>query len=359
MAPAPHASHDAVLRFIDAPESARFEDLALDIFAHQFDLIPAYRRVCERRGRTPALVRDWRQIPPVPALAFKQLDLHCDTPERTFLTTGTTQGGERRGRHCMPDLRLYRASAIGGLKSFLFPDTEQMRIRSLLPTAAMRPESSLAQMGDWALEVFGDSGSTVHAAADRFDFDSLAEAVRQSERDGSPVCVMTTTGALIRFLDHCRDRSWAFRLPHGSRLMDTGGAKGAPRTLSRNGILHACWNTLAIPGYFVTNEYGMTELSSQFYDNVIRDRWQGRFTSRAKAGPPWIRTRILDPGTLEEVAPGETGLLCHTDLANAGTALVVLTEDLGRSTESGFDMLGRVAGAEARGCSLAVEDFIA
>jgi len=354
-----HAVHDKVLAFIHAPQDTEFEALALEVFAHQFECIPAYRRVCERRALTVRTVRDWRAIPPVPTLAFKHLDLCCASPERVFVTSGTTQGTERRGSHAMPDLRLYRAAAVRGMRQFLFPDLDRMCILSLLPATTERPESSLAQMVAWALEEMGSPSSSICASNDRFDFAALPEGLRQSEREGAPVCIMTTTASLLRFFDHCRDHRWSWRLPHSSRLMDTGGAKGAPRTLSRKGLLAACWNTFAIPGYFVVNEYGMTELSSQFYDNVVRDRYSGRFGHRALAGPAWTRTRVLDPGSLEEVASGDTGVLCHTDLANAGSALVVLTEDLGRMTADGFEILGRVSGAEARGCSLSMADYLA
>jgi len=348
-----------VLAFIRDASSADFEGLALDVFAHQFDCIPAYRRVCEQRDRTPATVADWRAIPAVPTLAFKHVALHCGPPQRTFLTTGTTHGTEQRGRHAMPDLRLYHAAALGALKAFLFPDVSDLRILSLIPPATARPESSLAQMVDWAIERFGSAGSTVFATANSLDFSGFAEALRQSERDGGPICIMTTTGALIRFFDRCRDAGWAFRLPHSSRLMDTGGTKSASRTMSRAGILHAIWNIFAIPGYFVTNEYGMTELSSQFYDNVIRDRYHGRGSHRALASPHWLRTLVLDPGSLREVTAGEPGVLCHIDLANAGTAVAVLTEDIGRCTADGLELIGRVQGAESRGCSLALADFLA
>lgn len=306
----------------------------------------------------------WRDIPPVPALAFKQMELRCGPAERTFVSSGTTQGREQRSRHALPDLRLYRAAAIAGLKEFLFPDVPDMRILSLVPAVAEQPESSLAQMVAWGIETFGSASSAVFAADDRFDFEGFGDALRSSALRGSgePVCVLTTTGALLRFLDRCRDAGWSFRLPHSSRLMDTGGAKGAytqgaSRVLSRHGLLQAVWNTFAIPGYFMVNEYGMSELSSQYYDNVIRDRHHGRGTHRAKAGPHWMRTRILDPATLREVTPGEPGLLCHVDLANAGTVLAVLTEDIGRAVKDGFEVIGRAAGAEARGCSLASAEF--
>jgi hypothetical protein len=304
-------------------------------------------------------VSDWRDIPPVPALAFKEVDLCCAPPERVFLTTGTIAGTERRGRHALPDLRLYRAAAVAGMKQFLFPDVADMRILSLITPGSECPESSLGQMVAWAVEDYGAPDSACFAGTGRLDLDGFAQALRQSEREGAPVCIMTTTGALIRLFDLCRAHGWTFRLPHSSRVMDTGGSKGAPRPLSARGVLQACWNTLATPGYFCANEYGMTEMSSQFYDNVIRDRYQGRATHRAKAGPRWVRTLVLDPGSLREVAAGDTGLLCHFDLANVGTAVAVLTEDVGRVVPDGFELVGRAAGAEGRGCSLAAAEFLA
>ncbi len=76
------------------------------------------------------------------------------------------------------------------------------------------------------------------------------------------------------------------------------------------------------------------------------------------AGPPWLRTRVLDPDTLAPVASGATGLLCHHDLANAGSVSVVLSEDLGRAVgDDGIEVLGRVAGAAPRGCGLLLADL--
>ena len=348
-----HAVHEKVLAFIRDSSTGAFEPLALEVFAHQFECIPAYRRVCEARGTTPTSVGDWRDIPPVPVLAFKAAALHCAPPQRVFLSSGTTRGQERRSRHCLPDLRLYHAAAVAGLRSCVFPDVDDMRLLSLIPSADEQPDSSLAQMVSWATAAFGAPGSATFATATTVDVTGLAEALRAAERAGQPVCLMTTTGTLIRFLDRCRDAGWLFRLAHGSRVMDTGGVKGAPRPLSRPGLLHAIWNTLSIPGYFVVNEYGMSELSSQYYDNVIRERYRGRVVHRAKVGSHWLRTRILDPATLRDVTTGEPGLLCHVDLANAGTALAVLTEDVGQWLADGFAVIGRAPGAESRGCSLA------
>jgi hypothetical protein len=295
----------------------------------------------------------------VPIEAFKRVELACGAAERVFLSTGTTRGSQLRSRHAMPDLRLYHASALAGLGRFLFPDCDRMRVVSLVPPAAERPESSLAQMVAWAMEMFADDRSAYATDGAEPDPARCRRLLEECERSGHPCCVMTTTAALIHVIDFAGAAGIAFRLPHGSRIMDTGGDKGAPRRLSRNGLLHACWSTFAVPGYFVVNEYGMAELSSQFYDNVIAERVAGRHRARCKVGPPWTRTLVLDPASLEPVADGASGLLCHFDLANAGTALAVLSEDVGRVAGEGFEIFGRAAGTESRGCSMSAEEWLA
>ncbi|HEY7216371.1 MAG TPA: hypothetical protein VIC28_17250, partial [Thermoanaerobaculia bacterium] len=73
--------------------------------------------------------------------------------------------------------------------------------------------------------------------------------------------------------------------------------------------------------------------------------------------PHWVRVRLLDPETLEEAPAGTPGLIAVFDLANLGSAVHLLTEDLGIVEGDGFRLLGRAAGAELRGCSLVVEEL--
>jgi hypothetical protein len=68
--------------------------------------------------------------------------------------------------------------------------------------------------------------------------------------------------------------------------------------------------------------------------------------------PPWARVQIISPETGREVAEGETGLIRIFDLANVRSVLAIQTEDLGVRRADGFELLGRVASAEPRGCSL-------
>lgn len=139
--------------------------------------------------------------------------------------------------------------------------------------------------------------------------------------------------------------------------MDTGGFKGRSREVMREEMLRLYEEVLAIRAAFRVNEYGMTEMGSQFYDNTLRDRVLGRFRPRFKAIPHWVRTRILGPVTLEELPESEVGLMIHYDLANCGSVIAVETEDLGYRIDEGFEIVGRAPGAEARGCSLTVEEL--
>jgi hypothetical protein len=52
------------------------------------------------------------------------------------------------------------------------------------------------------------------------------------------------------------------------------------------------------------------------------------------------------------------GLLRIDDLANIGSVCAVQTSDLAQRCEGGIVLLGRAPGAVARGCSLAVEEWL-
>jgi hypothetical protein len=336
---------------------ADFSSLALDAFAMQYEENAPYRAFCERRGTTPGQVHDWRAIPAVPTSAFKLLDLACAPPEKVFLTSGTTRGGEERGRHLVPRLELYRESALATFTSAVLSDGLRPRIVALLAPPTLLPNSSLAQMVDWiVLDLAGGRGEYLVDPAG-FDPAQAAERIAATAAAGEPLCLIGLRVLFTRLLDHCRASDRTFSLPADSRIVDTGGPKGG-RALSDAGFLSACWRTFGVAGYYCVNEYGMTELCSQFYDNVLAARFAGSNAARRKVGPPWVRTIAVDPATLEPLPDGAPGILRHVDLANAGSAIAVQTDDLGVTQADGFQLLGRASGAEPRGCALALADLL-
>jgi hypothetical protein len=335
-----------------------FEAWALRVFGHQYVRNPPYRAFCDRRGVTPRTVARWDDVPAVPAAAFRRLDLACGPPEATFRTSGTTGGPEARGRHPVPVLALYDAAALAAFERFVLPDGARPAARLLLPPPALRPDASLVHMCAAVARAFAPRAEWF-AGAGGLDTDRLLATLAEDQARGDAVLLAGPTAAFVALFDAARARGVAFRLGPGSRVMDTGGQKGLARPVSRAGFLRACWAALGVPAYLCVNEYGMTELCSQRYDSVLDDRFHGRsLAPRRLVAPPWLRTRVLDPDTLAPVAPGATGLLCHHDLANAGSVSVVLTEDLGRTVaDDGIEVLGRVPGAPPRGCGLLLAEL--
>ena len=160
--------------------------------------------------------------------------------------------------------------------------------------------------------------------------------------------ILATAFSLKGFLNYLKDKKISLKLPGGSRLMETGGFKGRVKAVSKRALYAECEKRLGIKGEFCFSEYGMTELSSQFYAPA-----SGIFK-----GPSWVRTLVIDPRTGKEAKRGEPGLLRHFDLANRGSVLAIQTEDLGRAKGGGFELLGRAPGADLRGCSLNYEKFL-
>ena len=113
-----------------------------------------------------------------------------------------------------------------------------------------------------------------------------------------------------------------------------------------------------IPASCVVNEYGMTELSTQFYDGTLR---LGKQTDW-KTVPPWARVLVIDPNTGKEAAPKSGGYLI-LDLANLWSMMCVQTQVSGTARVSEAGSLGNLrcwvgqAGAEVRGCSLNAENI--
>ncbi len=346
-----------VREFIRAPDEARFNELACAGFRFQYEGNEAYRRFCDRRGMSPARVADWRDIPAVPVSAFKQADLVvAGLPDgQSFLTSGTTRGAEGRGRHRVPDPEIYRAAALAHFEHCVLADGVRPRFVVLAPSLAEQPQSSLCQMIEWLAASFAPGPPEYFVTGGELDADRLEQRLRELEAGRDAVLLIGVTYAFVQFLDRATERGTRFRLPYGSRLVDTGGTKGRSRSMSRNGLLRAFWERFAVPGYFIANEYGMTEMCSQFYDDAIRNHVAGHKRDRAKIAPPWVRTRVLSPVTLEPVPRGERGLLWHLDLANVGSVMALQTEDLGVEVGEGFEVVGRASGAELRGCALLLE----
>jgi hypothetical protein len=290
----------------------------------------------------------WEEIPAVPANAFKHLELAVAEAELVFLTSGTTRGAERRGRHLVPRLSLYRASLLPPFRHHLLSGAGRMPFLSLIPSAKEVPDSSLSYMVGAAAEALASETRWLVDGIGTLDRAGLRSAMQDAAQSGEPVLLLGTALALLHAVERLEAEP-APPLPAESRVMETGGLKGSGREVGRDELYSRIATATGVPADRIVSEYGMTELLSQLYEPV---RGEGHVP------PPWLKVRALDPVSLEEVGPGEPGLLAFFDLANAGSICHVLTEDVGAVADGRVRLHGRVEGAEPRGCSRAMDELM-
>jgi hypothetical protein len=338
-----------------------FNHLALRVYRFQLEENPIYRAFLSRRLDDALAVERWQDIPHLPTRAFKAAPLITGdeaSVEAVFRTSGTTGGKETRGAHHVRSLELYRRSLAPNFQAHLLPEGEPLRTLALLPSPQEAPESSLSFMVD---EMAGEGGGFFFHPTEGLRVQEFHEALRDAEEEGVALLLAGTAFAFVHWLEVAEREGWVFRLSSGTRILETGGFKGRVKGLPREALYGALAHHFGLGQDRIVNEYGMTELLSQFYEPVLALDYAGGsplLEARFHRGPPWVRTRVLHPLTLEPVEKGAVGILAHLDLANLGSVSALLTEDLGREVPGGFALQGRAPGAEPRGCSLAMEDFL-
>ena len=374
-----------------SPAPAEFAALAHELFALQFAAVPPFRQLCTARGVTPDTFADWRAIPAMPAAAFKELELtSLPAAERTvvFHSSGTTAHRPSRHYHSAESLAVYEASLRPWFARHLLvgrvcpqraatldePHSGALgqtrpTFLCLAPPPAQAPHSSLVHMFATVSRAFGAPDSTFVARAEAdttwsLDFPAALAALIRAEQSGQPLLLLGTAFMFVHLLDELEPRALSLTLPPGSRIMETGGYKGRSRELPK-AELHALLTArLGVSPAALVCEYGMSELSSQAYDQVAGDWWQvtggtrgtpsssTHLAARTFQFPPWCRALVISPESGREVAEGQTGLLRLFDLANVRSVMALQTEDLAVRRGEGFELLGRATQAEARGCSL-------
>ncbi len=347
---------------VDSESSIDWEALARDVFAFQCRAIPAYGKWCAARDADPRRIRALTAIPAVPTSAFKQLRLFAGDDAdivHTFRTSGTT-GSDRGTAHFSREgLALMDVAIDVRAGAMLFPDEIPTRILALAPSPAVDPDRIMARGIARLIDRFGVDGSDFFVGAAGLELDRLLGAFGVAQSVGMAVTIAGATSALVATLEAAEKRGRRYRLPIASRVMHAGGTKRGALPVEGDAVRSRVADLLGIPSNRCINLLGMTELASQFYDGALADHFTGHaIGGDGKVPAPWTRTWVVDPSTGAPLAPGEIGVLRHLDLANVERPLCVQTDDLGVAFASGrFEILGRAAGAEARGCALDLDEW--
>jgi len=316
-----------------------FAALALEVFAHQFERNIPYRRYCEALGKSPENVASWHDIPAVPTDVFKLpgIALRCFPEEETtghFLTSGTTR--EVKGKHEYRSLDLYEASVQGGVAVPFgrHPLFEHHQPFFVSQRATNAPHSSLARM----FEILDNNGTWLIDPEGKFQLENF--------HPEKPAALLGTSIALLKACEEIPPLT----LPEGSWIFETGGSKGLKKSFTPAEVRDRLSSHFGIPESRILNEYGMTELFSQFY------KWGDGETHKA---PPWTAIRVLNVHTGQPAAAGQPGYLEIIDLANLDTVSAIRTQDLAIAQgEREFLLLGRDPEAIARGCSRGVDAIL-
>ncbi len=320
---------EAVLGFITRQEGC-FEDLIHSAHSLQRSRCAPYNAYCESFVEP----RSWREIPAIPLTAFRYASIRSFPAAETicsFRTSGTT--GEGYGEHHFRTLELYRAAAISGWKRVGLP---RRNIFCLMPSPIESPHSSLSCMAGWL------------ALSQRFfpgDWNRLSKSL---SRQTNGAVIFGTALAFLDFFEWLGSRE--ILLPPKSLAVETGGYKGTTRSLAKAELYTLFQIHFGLGEEEIYNEYGMTELSSQFYSRGI---------GNPHFAGPWVRALVVDPESGSECADGKTGVLRIFDLANVGSCCAVQTRDLAVRRGEAFELIGRDPAALPRGCSRLADELLA
>jgi Acyl-CoA synthetases (AMP-forming)/AMP-acid ligases II len=311
-----------------------FETLTLRVFAYQYANNKCYNQWCNLLGSVPQNTTQINQIPFLPIEFFKthKVVSNPNTPLDYFLSSGTT--GTEKSYHYIFDFDLYKQSFNSCFTQFFSEPCEYCFI-ALLPNYLQQQHSSLIYMINSFISqsCYKESG---------FYKDNLSDVIcilKELEGRKIKTILFGVTYALLDLIE-----LEPLQL-QSTLVFETGGMKGRRKETSKP-ALHA----LLKEGFGVGeiySEYGMCELFSQAYS-------KGNGIFECPKQMKVVLSDIYDPLTI--ASPGAKGRINIIDLANIDSCAFIATQDAGKMvSDKAFELLGRIEGADTRGCNLLYE----
>jgi hypothetical protein len=298
--------------------------------AFQRERLPTYTRYLNLIGDAAA------ESPHLPIESFKRSTLCTVAPanvDAVFLSSGTASID--RSRHHVFRLGVYeRSIRVNFERNF---GSGPFTIAAHLP--GYDKSSSLLYMVRCLVRNYGDEASGFFHS----NIDGLRRAVEWSDRYGTQLILFGVAFGLLDLLDLA-----PFRIGPRALVIETGGMKTHRREIRRSELHERLSHGFGTPRSRIVSEYGMTEMLSQCYTRGGEIFYP----------PSWMRFEVRSlENPLEHASNGEPGVLAVIDLANMYSVSAILTEDLAVRDGEGFRVLGRLQGAQLRGCNLLLEDL--
>lgn len=354
---------------------SNFEETALKVFNFQANTNPIYQKFIQLLDIDSNAVQSIQDIPFLPIDFFKSQLILCrdeckseptpkikeninsnDTNSKNdneitkslqpkeskiekvqamFSSSGTT--GQIQSKHYVKKRSLYEKSFQLSFAQF-YGDIKDYCLLALLPAYLERTGSSLIYMVDNLIKQSNHPQSGFYLN----EFDQLYQTLQKLEQQQQPTILIGVTFALLDFAE-------TYKSPlKNTIVMETGGMKGRRKEIIREEVHAILQNSFGSKP--IHSEYGMTELLSQAYS-----KGDGLYQT-----PSWMKVLIRetnDPFAYRSV--GQSGAINIIDLANLYSCSFIATADLGRfiaksdkTTNTQFEVLGRMDNSDIRGCSL-------
>ena len=319
-------------RLFNINTEQEFNEISIEIFNYQYTNNKVYHEFCKHLGTNASKIKSIDQIPFLPIEFFKT---HCiitgDFKEQhLFLSSGTT--GTSHSKHFIKDLTTYEKSFNSCFEHF-YGSIKDYCIIALLPSYMEQEGSSLIYM----VNHFINSGNHQKSGFFIENESKMIENLHFLTKNGQKMILIGVSYALLDLAENHE-----LDLKHVI-VMETGGMKGRRKELTRNELHNIYKKNFNIS--VVHSEYGMTELLSQAYS-----KGNGIFQT-----PNWMKILIRDVNDpFSIIENNKTGGINVIDLANIDSCSFIATQDLGKITDKGFEVLGRFDNSDLRGCNLLI-----
>lgn len=315
-----------------------FEQKCLDVFRYQYQNIEVYQKFVDFLKIKVESVDKIEKIPFLPIEMFKNhrvLDKNKET-DFYFQSSGTTQ--MNLSKHWIADQNIYKKSIEESFKKFIGSPTEFVFL-GLLPNYLERQNSSLVYMVDFLMNISGKEENGYFL----YNHIELLSVLKELAENQKKVILFGVSFALLDFIDTL-EKNKEF-LPKNENLIviETGGMKGRKEEITKDELLKTL--QIGLNTEKIYSEYSMTELLSQAYS--LGENWY--------QSPQWMKVLIRnaeDP--FSYLGEGRTGAINIIDLANVYSCSFIATQDLGKTKNGMFQVLGRIDHSDIRGCSLLV-----
>lgn len=315
-------------RIFNIKSREEFTSIAIDVFRFQYNNCQIYKSFVDSLNWPEP--KSITQIPFLPIEFFKthKVIIQGHKPELIFKSSGT---GGIRSNHFVTDTSLYKRSFEHTFRD-LIGNPEEMLILALLPNYIEQGESSLIFMVN---ELIGMSSKQSGFILN--DTSQIQQKLIFAAKNNLQVVIF---GVAYALLDLCESKPDLKNVI----IIETGGMKGRRAELTKEELHRILKTKLNCQRIF--SEYGMTELLSQAYS-------LGDLTFRNNN---WFKVLIRDTNDPFEFLPeGKTGGINIVDLANINSCSFIATQDLGKLSKEGFEVVGRFDNADIRGCNLLVQ----